>query len=78
MTADMPNDFLGWVVFLIQKYGTLFIKGAAYTLILALIGTFIGCIIGFLVGIVRKIEIQEEDNTLYKSILRIIKVIFTA
>ena len=60
MTSNLPDDFFGWVVFLIQKYGESFIKGAAYTLILALIGTVIGCIIGFLVGIVRKIEVQED------------------
>ena len=77
MTSNLPDDFFGWVVFLIQKYGELFIKGAAYTLILALIGTVIGCIIGFLVGIVRKIEVQEDCNKFYKYTLKLSQVILT-
>ena len=78
MTANLPSDFFGWVVFLIQKYGTLFIKGAGYTLVLALIGTFVGCIIGFLVGIVRTIEIEEGDSRIYKTSLKIIQLILSA
>ena len=65
MTASLPVGFFGWVSFLLQKYGMLFIKGAAYTLLLAIIGTVIGCIIGFLVGVVRTIEIPES-NRIYK------------
>ncbi|WP_294155821.1 amino acid ABC transporter permease [uncultured Clostridium sp.] len=78
MTGNLPTDFFGWVVFLIQKYGTLFVKGAGYTLALALIGTFVGCIIGFLVGIVRTIEITEEDSKFYKASLKIIQLILSA
>lgn len=78
MTADSPVTFWGWVLFIINKYGILFIKGAFYTLILAIIGTAIGCIIGFLVGIVRTIEIDEDSNIFYKICLRAIQWILSA
>ncbi len=77
MTDNLPSDFFGWVIFLIQKYGSLFVKGAVYTLILAIIGTLAGCIIGFLVGIIREIEIQEESNKAYKFSIKFIQLILT-
>jgi len=78
MTASLPVSFFGWVSFLLQKYGVLFIKGAAYTLLLAIIGTVVGCIIGFLVGVVRTIEIPDESSKLYKVFLKAIKLVLAA
>lgn len=78
MTADLPVTFWGWVLFILEKYGVLFAKGAFYTLILAIIGTAVGCIIGFLVGIVRTIEINKDSNIFYKIFLRVIQWILSA
>ncbi len=55
----MPNaqtSFFGWVVFLLEKYGTLFLRGTGMTLLVALTGTIIGFVIGLLVAIVRTTE----------------------
>jgi hypothetical protein len=35
----MPNTFLGWVVFLLEKYLPMFLQGTAYTLLIAIAGT---------------------------------------
>ena len=45
--------FFGWVAFLLQKYGMLFLRGTGMTLLVALTGTAFGFIIGLLVAIVR-------------------------
>ena len=78
MTSNLPTSFFGWVWFLIQEYGMIFIKGAGYTLILAIAGTVIGCIIGFLVGVVRTIEVGPESKPINKGFLKCVKWILTA
>lgn len=50
------TSFFGWVVFLLQKYGVLFLRGTGMTLLIALTGTFFGFAIGLLVAIVRSFE----------------------
>ena len=47
------TSFFGWVAFLLQKYGMLFLRGTGMTLLIALTGTIFGFIIGLLVAIVR-------------------------
>ena len=58
--ATMPDSFFSWVVFLLNEYGGVLIQGAGVTLLLALVGTFIGCVIGLAVGIVQ--TIPEDPN----------------
>lgn len=78
MTSNLPEGFFQWVWYLIQQYGILFIQGALYTLIIALIGTIVGCIIGFLVGIVRTIEINPDANSIQKGFLKCVQWILSA
>ena len=47
------TSFFGWVAFLLQKYGMLFLRGTGMTLLIALTGTIFGFVIGLLVAIVR-------------------------
>ena len=47
------TSFFGWVAFLLEKYGMLFLRGTGMTLLIALTGTIFGFIIGLLVAIVR-------------------------
>ena len=47
------TSFFGWVAFLLQKYGMLFLRGTGMTLLVALTGTAFGFLIGLLVAIVR-------------------------
>jgi len=67
----LPTTFFGWVVFLLDKYGALFLKGSINTLIVALSGTVIGFFIGLLMGILRTIPTSPMDHMI-KKILRII------
>lgn len=77
MAGNLPTSFLGWVFYIIQNYGGLFVKGALYTLVLAIIGTVVGCIIGFFVGIIRTIVIGPDTKKLNKIFLRFVQWIFS-
>ena len=54
------TSFFGWVAFLLQKYGTLFLRGTGMTLLIALTGTLFGFVIGLLVAIVRSFSPAPE------------------
>ncbi len=74
----VPETFVGWIIFLLQKYGALFLKGAGVTLLLALAGTFIGCIIGLVVGIVQTIPGDRRDSAFKKTLMKVIKGLLSA
>lgn len=74
--SDLPADFLGRVVYIIQNYGTSMLRGAGTTLIIAVVSTIIGCIIGFIVGIIQTIPVTKQDSLIKRIILKIVKVIF--
>lgn len=78
MTSNLPEGFFQWVWYLLQQYGTLFMQGALYTLVIAIVGTIVGCIIGFLVGIVRTIEINPDTNVIKNGLLKCVQFILTA
>jgi putative lysine transport system permease protein len=69
----MPETFFGWVFFLANKYGGMFVRASGFTLLVALSGTIIGFAIGLLVGVVRTIPIAEKDNALKKIALRVVR-----
>lgn len=71
----MPADFMGRILFLLQKYGMSFLRGAGVTMILALVGTLIGCIIGFAVGIVQTIPVSKKDSFIRRGLLWTVKLI---
>ena len=54
------TSFFGWVAFLLQKYGTLFLRGTGMTLLIALTGTLLGFLIGLLVAIVRTVSLPQS------------------
>ena len=61
----MPNastSFFGWVYFLLQKYGMLFLRGTGMTLLIALTGTALGFALGLLVAVVRTITLPEKKR----------------
>lgn len=57
------------------KYGGTYLGGIEKTLILALVGTFIGCLIGFICGILTTIPCAKNDNPVKKFFLGLIRVI---
>ncbi|MDY6029755.1 MAG: amino acid ABC transporter permease [Acidaminococcaceae bacterium] len=58
----MPETFFGWVLFLMDQYGAILLKGAGITLLLALVGTLVGCLIGLVVGIIQTIPAETTDG----------------
>ena len=48
-------NFWERILYLLQEYGTSYLKGAGTTLVIALVSTAIGCLIGFIVGIIQTI-----------------------
>ena len=74
----MPQDFFGWVIYLIKEYGPLFLQGAVRTLSLALVGTVCGFLIGLIVAIVRTVPLSKKDPLLKRVVLRFFRGLFKA
>lgn len=62
----MEKTFFEWVYFLMQQYGLVMLKGAGVTLMLAIVGTFIGCVIGLIVGVIETIPVDAKASVLRK------------
>lgn len=75
LLASNPTNALGWMVFLAEKYSSLFLQGTWITLYVAVAGTLLGFLLGYLVGIIEDIKINKEDNVVKKVLVRILKVI---
>lgn len=71
----MPADFMGRIVYILERYGPSFIRGAGVTMVIALVGTLIGCFIGFAAGIVQTIPVNKKDNLVKRIALWIVKLI---
>ena len=69
----MPTTFFGWVLFLMDKYGSVLVKGAGVTLLLAVVGTFIGCLIGLVVGVIQTIPLEDNDSVAKKFCIRCVQ-----
>ena len=72
-------SFLGRIGYLLQRYGTSYLKGAGTTLVIALVSTAIGCLIGFVVGVVQTIPVDKKrDSAAKRGLLRVVKMILKA
>lgn len=72
-------NFLERIVYLLERYGASYLKGAGTTLLIALVSTVIGCLIGFLVGLVQTIPVdQKRDGAAKRGFLKAVKVILKA
>ena len=74
----LPQDFLGRVLFLLNEYGFSLLKGAAVTMVIAIVCTFFGCIIGFAVGIVQTIPLNRHQCPLHWFLIRVLQLILGA
>lgn len=74
----MPETFFGWVSFLLDQYGAVLLKGAVVTLLLAIVGTFVGCLIGLVVGIIQTIPLDENDSAVKKAAVKILQRLLDA
>ena len=74
----MPDSFFGWVGFLLDKYGFMFLQGAGMTMLIAIIGTIIGFGIGLIVGIVRTMPVDASSSLFKRVLLKIVRGILIA
>ncbi|MDP4132566.1 MAG: amino acid ABC transporter permease [Bacillota bacterium] len=71
----MPTSFGERIIYILERYGMSFLRGAGVTMAIALVSTFIGCIIGFLVGIVQTIPAERSKNPVRWFFLGVIRII---
>jgi putative lysine transport system permease protein len=57
------------------KYSGAYLSGIQNTLILALVGTFLGCLIGFVCGVLNTIPCRPHDSLLKKAVLKLVRII---
>lgn len=70
-------NFIERIIYILEKYGTSYLKGAGTTLLIAIVSTVIGCLIGFVIGIVQTIPVDKRrDSILKRIILKIVQIIF--
>lgn len=69
---QLPSTFFGWVHFLLEQYGPLFLSGVGVTLIVAITGTLAGFLLGLLVAILRTIPTSPKDPAVKRVPLKIL------
>ena len=75
--ATLPENFWGWVLFVIRQYGPLFLTGARNTLLIAITGTAAGFLIGLLVAIVRTIPLKPSTPLTVRGLVRFAQFLLT-
>ena len=75
MSSTLPTDYWARVVYLVTHYSASFLRGAGSTLLIALVGTFVGCLIGFAVGIVQTIPVSKQDSIIKRALLFIVMIV---
>ncbi len=66
-------ETLEWMIFLVRKYGTMFLKGTWVTLYVSFIGTVLGFVLGFVSGIIENMSIAPKDNIFKKILVYLLK-----
>jgi len=61
------RGFWDWVVYIIDRYGDWFIRGAGTTLAIAVSGTIIGFLIGLVIGVIRTIPVPARNKSTRRS-----------
>lgn len=68
-------NFAERIVYILQRYGASYLKGAGTTLVIALVSTAVGCLIGFAAGVVQTIPVDKKrDSLLKRGILKFFQV----
>ncbi len=79
MASISEMSFWQRIIFLLQQYGSSYLKGAGTTLVIALVSTFIGCLIGFAVGIVQTIPLDpKRDSKVKRLLIQLSKILLKA
>ena len=69
LSDGLPEGFFAQIGYLLQNYGTNYLKGAGITIVIAVICTAIGCVIGLGCGIVQTIPVEKRDGMGKKVLL---------
>ena len=75
---QIPRSFWDYVIYIVTKYGILFVQGAGMTMLIAITGTIIGFVIGLLIACVKTIPIRKQDNIGKKAGLKTANGILSA
>ena len=70
LTKTIPPDFFGGMLYIIEKYSSMFFNGFINTLILALLGTIFGLLIGLVISLIRNQEVSNRDSFIKRSLKR--------
>jgi len=70
--------FIDEVINILGIYGASYLRGAAYTLVLALLGTAVGCLIGFAVGVVQTVSVSKGDPKIKRIVIGAVKAVLRA
>lgn len=65
-----------WIVKIITEFGPMFVRGAAVTLYISIIGTILGSLVGLIVGVIRTIPMPERGAK--RGLLKVVNGILSA
>lgn len=71
----MERNFFSWIVYILENYGTWFLRGTGTTLLISFLGTLIGFLIGLGICTVR--TAPQPHNKLKMVLMKIINIIFS-
>ena len=74
----MPTTFIGWIQLLLENYGSLFLRGAGTTMLIALVGTSAGFLIGLLVAILRTIPLRPQAPGWQRRLIDALRFLLSA
>lgn len=73
LSDAMPQGFFAQIGYLLKGYGSNYLRGAAITIIIAVVCTFVGCVIGLLCGILQ--TIPKTGNPVRRFLLAVVRAI---
>ena len=73
------RTFFWWVGYVLETYGTWFLRGAGVTMLIALSGTIIGLAIGLLIGAIHTIPLSKNKggSPLRRGLLRVVNTVLS-
>ncbi len=74
-SIDNPENSLEWMIFLADKYASMFLEGTRLTLLIAILGTLLGFVLGYVIGLIQDAKINQGDNIVKKVLYKCIKII---
>lgn len=77
LSGNIPSDFAGGILFILQNNYALYYEGIKYTLLISVLGTLFGLVLALLITIFRIQETDQRD-TIFTVIFKRISVILSS